>query len=200
MPTILNVTKFLSQHDEERRAGIKIFAHPHSTSRIFDLTLSTRKGFETGSKGEQHMKKDIDPRMHSAEHILNQTMVRMFKTNRCFSAHIEKKKSKCDYHFDRALTEKEIRQIERQVNDIIQADVLVIESFITRQEAQKHYNIERLPQNVGDDIRIVKIGEYDACPCIGSHVRSTKEIGTFRIVSVGFEDGVLRIRFKCVLP
>jgi len=57
------------------------------------------------------MKKEIDPKMHSAEHILNQTMVRMFSCGRCFRAHIEKKKSKCDYHFDRPLTEQEMRQI-----------------------------------------------------------------------------------------
>ena len=134
--------------------------------------------------------------MHSAEHILNQTMVRMFDCNRSFSAHIEKKKSKCDYHFERALTEEEINQIEKRVNDVIQADMMVTEEYITREESQKQYSLERLPQNVGDNIRIVKIGEYDACPCIGSHVKSTREIGKFRIVSVSFKNAVLRIRFK----
>ncbi len=142
------------------------------------------------------MKKEIDPRMHSAEHILNQTMVRMFCCGRCFRAHIEKKKSKCDYHFDRPLTEQEIRLIEKDVNDIIQADMVVSREYITKEESQKHYNLERLPQNVGDDIRIVKIGDYDACPCNGTHVNSTKEIGEFQIVSVSFDNGVLRIRYK----
>ena len=144
------------------------------------------------------MKKELDPRMHSAEHILNQTMVRIFKCNRCFRAHIEKKKSKCDYIFDRALTEEEVSQIEREVNDVIQANMLVTEEYITREESQKHYNLERLPQDAGEDIRIVRIGDYDACPCIGPHVNSTKEIGTFRIVSANFENAVLRIRYKCV--
>jgi len=144
------------------------------------------------------MKKELDPRMHSAEHILNQTIVRIFKCNRCFRAHIEKKKSKCDYIFDRALSEEEIDQIERQVNDIIQADMLITEEHITREKSQKHYNLERLPQDAGEDIRIVRIGDYDACPCIGPHVNSTKEIGTFRIVSANFENAVLRIRYKCV--
>jgi alanyl-tRNA synthetase len=125
-------------------------------------------------------------------------MVRMFKCNRCFRAHIEKKKSKCDYIFDRALTEEEVSQIERQVNDVIQANMLVTEEYITREESQKHYNLERLPQDAGEDIRIVRIGDYDACPCIGPHVNSTKEIGTFRIVSANFENAVLRIRYKCV--
>ena len=142
------------------------------------------------------MKKEIDPKMHSAEHILNQTMVRMFSCGRCFRAHIEKKKSKCDYHFDRPLTEQEIRQIEKGVNKIIHSDMLVTQEYITKEESQKHYDIERLPQNVADDIRIVKIGDYDACPCSGTHVNSTKEIGEFQIVSVSFDNGVLRIRYK----
>jgi len=146
------------------------------------------------------MKKEIDPKMHSAEHILNQTMVRMFCCGRSFSAHVEKKKSKCDYHFDRLLTEQEINQIEKGVNNVIQADMLVTQEFITKEESQKQYNIERLPQNIGDNIRIVKIGDYDACPCRGTHVNSTKEIGKFQIVSVSFDNGVLRIRYKLAHP
>jgi misacylated tRNA(Ala) deacylase len=48
-------------------------------------------------------KKNYDPEMHTAEHILNGTMVQMFGTGRAFSAHLEKKKSKCDYRIGRNL-------------------------------------------------------------------------------------------------
>ena len=136
--------------------------------------------------------------MHSAEHILNQTMVRIFSCCRSFRAHIEKKKSKCDYHFDRPLTELEVRQIEKEVNDVIRADMAVTYEFATKQEAEKRFNIERLPQNVDEDIRIVKIGDYDACPCSGTHVNSTSEIGEFQISSVSFDNNVVRIRYKLV--
>jgi misacylated tRNA(Ala) deacylase len=138
----------------------------------------------------------MDPRMHSAEHILNQTMIRMFHTGRCFSAHIEKKKSKCDYRFNRPLEEKEIRLLEDQMNEVIQSDLPVNETFMSRQEAQERFSLERLPEDAGDLIRIVTVGDYDACPCIGPHVQSTKQIGRFRIGSVSFEEGVLRIRFR----
>lgn len=134
--------------------------------------------------------------MHSAEHILNQTMIRLFHTGRCFSAHIEKKKSKCDYHFDRPLAAEEIRRLEDSVNEIIRSDLPVTETFRDRREAEREFNLERLPDEAGDRIRIVKVGEYDSCPCIGPHVVSTGEIGRFRIGSVSFEAGVLRIRFK----
>jgi alanyl-tRNA synthetase len=142
------------------------------------------------------MKKEMDPRMHSAEHLLNQTMVRMFNCGRCFSSHIEKKKSKCDYHFARVLREEEIGEIQKRVNGVILEDLAVSEEHVNREEAKELYNLDRLPENTGDPIRIIRIGDYDACPCIGPHVQSTKEIGQFRIVSTSFENGVLRIRYK----
>lgn len=142
------------------------------------------------------MNKEYDPRMHSAEHILNQTMVIMFNKGRSFSAHIEKKKSKCDYHFDRELSQAELNEIESKVNEIIAKNLPVTETFLPRKEALTSFSLDKLPDQAGDTIRIIKIGDYDACPCIGKHVTSTKEIGVFRIISSSYENGVLRIRFK----
>jgi len=138
----------------------------------------------------------FDPRMHSAEHIINQTMIRMFGCKRCFSAHIEKKKSKVDYHFERNLPAIEVEQLQNRVNNIIEANLPVSEEFISRHEAERAFNLDRLPDTVCDTIRIVRIGDYDACPCIGPHVKSTKELGRFRVISASFDQGVLRIRFK----
>jgi misacylated tRNA(Ala) deacylase len=142
------------------------------------------------------MKKNYDPRMHSAEHILNQTMDRIYQCGRCFNAHIERKKSKCDYHFKKALNAAEIKEIQSRVNRIIRSDLPVSEGFISKSEAVSRFNTEKLPDDVGDRIRIIRIGDYDHCPCIGPHVKSTAEIGEFRITSTAFEEGVLRIRYK----
>lgn len=144
------------------------------------------------------MSKDYNPRMHSAEHILNQTMVRMFNKGRSFSAHIEKKKSKCDYHFERNLSADEASDVEYRVNKIIAANLPVTESFISKEEASAKFNLERLPEETGNSLRIISIGDYDDCPCIGHHVQSTQEIGGFKIISTDFNEGVLRIRFKLV--
>ena len=140
--------------------------------------------------------KQYNPQMHSAEHILNQTMVRMFNCGRSFSNHIEKKKSKCDYYFDRNLTEEEINLINHKVNEIIQQDLNVVEEFHSKNEALKMFNLSRLPEDAGDKVRVIKIGDYDACPCSGLHVTYTKEIGSFKIISTDFNEGVLRVRFK----
>ena len=148
--------------------------------------------------GNQEIKsnKQYHPQMHSAEHILNQTMVRMFNCGRSFSNHIEKKKSKCDYHFLRNLTEQEIKEIELKVNNVIQQDMMVKEEFYLKDEAETKFNLSKLPDDAGEKIRIIKIGDYDACPCSGQHVSHTIEIGTFKIISTDYRDNVLRVRFK----
>ena len=142
------------------------------------------------------MKKQADPRMHSAEHILNQAMVRLYDCGRCFSAHIERKKSKCDYYFDHELTGDEVEEIQSRVNRVIKSDLPVSETFVLKDEAQGLYDIDKLPGAVDGRVRIVHMGTYDACPCIGDHVASTGEIGAFRITTTSYKDGVLRIRFK----
>lgn len=141
------------------------------------------------------MAKSEAPRMHSAEHILNQVMVRKFSCDRCFSAHVNKKKSKCDYHFARSLTDDEAKEIETGVNAAISAKLPVTEELISLDEARRNFNLTRLPDGT-DTVRIVNIGDYDLCPCIGEHVDNTSEIGEFHIVSQDFNDGVLRIRYK----
>ena len=142
------------------------------------------------------MKKHIDPRMHSAEHILNGTMVKLFGCKRSFNTHIEKKKSKCDFDLDRPIMETEIRIIENKVNDIIKDNLFVTHELISKKEADLNYNMEKVPENIEGEIRIIKIGEYDACPCSGEHVKCTSEIGKFKIISFNQDKGVLRIRFK----
>ncbi len=140
--------------------------------------------------------KSYDPQMHTAEHILNQTMVRMFNRGRSFSNHIEKKKSKCDYHFERELKDTERNEIQIKVNEIISSNLNVTESFVNRIDIEGELNLSNLPEESGDTIRIINIGDYDKCPCSGPHVSNTSEIGKFRIVSSSFENEVLRIRFK----
>ncbi len=137
--------------------------------------------------------------MHTAEHILNQTMLQLHTGERSFTTHIERKKSKVDYNFHRDLSEEEKSSIEKIVNDVISQNLDVTEKYIHINEAKEIFNLEKLPEDAGDDIRIIQVGDYDSCPCIGQHVNNTNEIGEFKIVSSSFNEGVLRIRFK-LLP
>lgn len=146
-------------------------------------------------KLNEHNKQEWPP-MHSAEHLLNGEIARRYGCGRAFSAHIERKKSKLDYHLPKAMTDEEIRSVEAYVNSVIDANVEVREEFITQQEAESRFDMSRLPDGASDTVRVVHIGNYDQCLCAGAHVGHTAEIGRFRITSSRYRDGVQRLVFK----
>ena len=143
----------------------------------------------------EHNKTEYPP-MHTAEHILNQTMVRMFGCPRSKNAHIERKKSKCDYELAEEPSPERIREIEQQVNDVIDRHLPVTIDFMPREEAAALVDLSKLPENASQTLRIVRIGDYDACACIGAHVGNTSEIGHFKILTYDYQNGRLRLRFK----
>ena len=142
-----------------------------------------------------HNKEEYPP-MHTAEHILNGTMVRLFGCPRSRNAHIERKKSKCDYLLDACPTDAEVARIEAAVNEVIGRHLDVTIEFMTRAEAADLVDLSKLPEDASPTLRIVRVGDYDACACIGAHVANTAEIGTFRILSHDYENGRWRVRWK----
>ena len=134
--------------------------------------------------------------MHTAEHILNATMVRMFGCPRSRNAHIERKKSKCDYELAASPTDEQIAAIEATVNEVIARNLDVTIDFVPRSEAAEIVDLSKLPEDVSETLRIVRVGDYDACACAGAHVKNTSEIGTFKILSHDFENGRWRVRWK----
>jgi len=144
-----------------------------------------------------HNKQEYEP-AHSAEHILNATMVRMFGCPRSMNAHIERKKSKCDYILEQSPSEEQVAQIEAAVNAVIAQNLDVTIEFMSREQAALIVNLDKLPEDVSETLRIVRIGDYDACACIGAHVSNTSQIGTFKILSHDFNDGTWRVRWKVI--
>jgi len=144
-----------------------------------------------------HNKSEHEP-SHSCEHILNGTMVKMFGCPRSRNAHVERKKSKCDYLLDSEPTAVQIAGIEAKVNEVISRNLDVTVEFMTRDEAGKIVDLSKLPDDASQTLRIVRIGDYDACACIGAHVANTSEIGTFKIISHSYENGVWLLRWKVI--
>lgn len=134
--------------------------------------------------------------MHSAEHILNQTMVRMFGCKRSMNSHIERKKSKCDYFLDASPTDQQVAEIENRVNAIIDQHLQVSDRMVPLDDAASLADLSKLPEGTEGTIRLVFIGDYDICACIGPHVSNTEEIGRFKILNHEFEQGRWRMRFK----
>ena len=133
---------------------------------------------------------------HTAEHILNQTMVRMFGCERSKNAHIERKKSKCDYNLSTEPTADQLKEVEAKVNEVIAMNLPVTTRMLSRAELPESIDLSKLPADAGQELRIVSIGDYDHCACIGDHVDNTSEIGTFVMLTTDYAEGRLRMRWK----
>ena len=142
--------------------------------------------------------KQEHPPMHTCEHIVNRTMVNLFGCGRAVSAPIERKKSKLDFALPQQPSEEDIEKIEKTVNEVIAQHLPVTTEFITQEEAVGRFDMKRLPENASETVRIIHVGDYDECLCIGTHVENTSEIGIFKIISYDYNNGILRIRFKLI--
>jgi len=146
-----------------------------------------------------HNKEEFPP-AHTAEHLLNQVMVRMFGCERSRNAHVERKKSKISYILDHKPDRKEEKEIERMMNELIEQDLPVTYEFVDRNHIPDDVQLDRLPDDASETIRLVRIGDFDVCPCIGKHVRSTSQIGRFEMLGTNWDQSTrsFRIRFKVV--
>ena len=146
-----------------------------------------------------HNKQEYPP-MHTAEHLLNATMVKTFGCPRSRNAPIERKKSKCDYILSSCPTAEQIQSIEETVNEAISQNLPVTVEYMTHEQAKDIVDLSKLPADASPTLRIVRIGDYDACACIGLHVSNTSEMGTFKIISYDYDEErqTLRMRFKLI--
>jgi len=166
------------------------------SGRIFKFNLKMK---ENTYVLNEHNKDEFPP-AHTAEHLLNQIMYRFYGCERSKNAHIERKKSKISYLIDHKPSRKEEKAIEDKMNELIDEDLLVTFEFVDREHLPVGVSIDKLPENASETLRIVRIGDYDVCPCVGKHVRSTKQIGRFVILGTNWDENThtFRIRFKVV--
>lgn len=146
-----------------------------------------------------HNKEEFPP-AHTAEHLLNQTMIRLFGCERSYNAHIERKKSKMSYHLEQKPTRQQEKEIETRMNELIAEDLPVTYEYVTRNHIPDDVSLDRLPEDASETLRLVRIGDYDVCPCIGQHVRSTSQIGRFELLGTNWDEmeHSFRVRFKVI--
>jgi len=172
------------------------------------MTLAPYNGrifkFNTKMKDDELLlcthNKDEFPPAHTAEHLLNQVMIRMFDCGRSTNAHVERKKSKISYTLDRKPSRQDEKEIERRMNELIEEDLPVTYELVDRYDLPEGIDLSRVPDDYSNMVRIVRIGDFDACPCIGKHVRSTGQIGKFVLLGTNWDEPTrtFRVRFKLV--
>lgn len=146
-----------------------------------------------------HNKEEFPP-AHTAEHLLNQVMIRMFGTERSSNAHIERKKSKMTFILDHKPDRKEEKAIEAEMNRLITEDLPVTYEMVDRNNIPDGVSVDKLPEDASEMLRLVRIGDFDVCLCIGKHVRSTAQIGHFEMLGTNWDEEkhAFRARFKVI--
>jgi alanyl-tRNA synthetase len=138
---------------------------------------------------------EIDPRQHSAEHILTTVFGHLFN-GKIIDVRFKGNKVRCDFEIKSDMPiEEMVRQAEKAANAIIGQNHEVTFEEISRKEAEKTYSLHRLPEGT-ENVRIVKIGSDVITPCKGQHVKNTKEIGILKIRTYNFiSPKILRLTF-----
>lgn len=137
--------------------------------------------------------------MHTVEHVLNGAMVKLFGTGRSVSAHIEKKKSRMDFGVNFVPTDEDLRKLETEINRVLDQDLPVTFQVVTQDEARAlGADLSRIPEDASQMVRIVRVGDYDTCLCIGKHVEHTSQCGHIDLYAHTYnaETGRWRVRFR----
>lgn len=123
-------------------------------------------------------------RTHTALHILCGVIWNEWRVP-VTGGNMEPLSARMDFEFD-PLPEGFVGRVEALVNDAIERDYPIAVSFLPRSTAVQDADLIRtkvslIPETV-DEIRVVDIVGLDKQADGGTHVRSTKEVGTFRVV------------------
>jgi len=123
-------------------------------------------------------------RFHTSQHIISGVVFDMFKA-RTVGNQVHANRSRVDFSPVK-FTDDDLVAIEKACNDICVKHIDVRIYLEDRGELEKRIdsirsNLDLIPQSV-HILRIVDITGFDVCPCAGTHVRNTSEIGRMKIL------------------
>ena len=186
-----------------------VLVSEHETVEIIDTKRENNQSIHIVKKLPQHPEADFmacvdtDKRLasaanHTATHLLD------YALKQVLGDHVEQKGSfvspdtlRFDFAHFQKVTDEELRQVERLVNDMIRQDLPLDEHRDTPlEEARKMGAIALFGEKYGDKVRVVRFGP--SCEfCGGIHALSTGRIGMFKIVSESsVAAGIRRIEAK----
>ena len=139
--------------------------------------------------------RNANMRNHSATHLMHKALRDVLGT------HVEQKGSlvtaestRFDISHPQAITAEEIAEVERLVNQAILANVAVDAQIMSMEDAQQAGAMMLFGEKYGDEVRVLKMGDFSTELCGGTHVARTGDIGLFKIISEGgIAAGVRRV-------
>lgn len=153
-----------------------------------------KKGAEVSTKIDIKRRDDIR-RNHSATHLLHAALREVLGTHvHQAGSLVNPERLRFDFSHYQAMTEEEIKEVERIVNEKVLESIPVVTEIKSLKEAKDEGVTGLFESKYGDVVRVLKMGKFSMELCGGTHVRNTSEIGLFKIVSeTGVAAGVRRI-------
>ena len=135
---------------------------------------------------------------HSATHLLQSALIKVLGDEcKQKGSFVNENYLRFDFSFLRKIDEKELKEIEKIVNEFIAKGIEEKTLVLPIEEAKKTGAICLFDEKYGDVIRVVTFGDVSKEFCGGTHVKNTSSIGLFKITSESsIASGVRRIEAK----
>lgn len=160
---------------------------------------SSHAGAEQRFKGGLADSSAQSARLHTATHLLHAALRRVLGDEVAQKgSNITPERLRFDFSFGRKVTKDELAQVEALVNEWIKADVPVVMTETTVEDAKKEGAIGLFESKYGDRVRMYTMGEYSKEICGGPHASHTGELVSFKILKEESSSAGVR-RIKAVI-
>lgn len=142
----------------------------------------SQMGAEQRFKGGLADHSEQTTRLHTATHLLHAALKKVLGEDvHQKGSNITAERLRFDFTFGRKMTEEEVVEVERLVNEAIQADAKIGMEEMSVEEAKKAGAIGLFESKYGEMVKVYTMGAFSKEICGGPHAKSTGELGSFKI-------------------